>query len=226
MQWYFYDKNGKQGPISDADIRFFASTGIIKAGTIIETEDGKQGLARSVQGLFSSEESAERKVAPPPIPSMVKKTEPPCKRDVVPPKIPTQTQNLVPHPPQAPPKSQNSPALRQDAIDYLDERMDHAELRYDKKLQELENTVLEMKDRSDAMLLVIEKLNERVAGLERIIRILINSVGEEASPPEVAPQVVHQAYTPPPPTSDPPKSRGLLGAVAALGIGLALGMDL
>lgn len=52
--WYYYDENGiKKGPFNSSQLRELASMSMIGKRTILETDTGQQGLAGSVEGLFS-----------------------------------------------------------------------------------------------------------------------------------------------------------------------------
>lgn len=52
--WYYYDNNGiKRGPVNDEQLRSLADNGTINQGTILETDTGKQGLAKQVGRLFT-----------------------------------------------------------------------------------------------------------------------------------------------------------------------------
>jgi hypothetical protein len=51
--WFYYDDNGqKQGPIDNAQLKALAEQRVILPETLIETEDGRQGRAGKVKGLF------------------------------------------------------------------------------------------------------------------------------------------------------------------------------
>ncbi|MDR0521790.1 MAG: CD225/dispanin family protein, partial [Planctomycetaceae bacterium] len=51
--WFYYDSfDFKQGPITQEDLQSLVAQGIITPQTKMETEDGKQGLAGQIKGLF------------------------------------------------------------------------------------------------------------------------------------------------------------------------------
>lgn len=217
MLWYYYDKDGKQGPIEESDLIFLVQSGVIVQGTIIETETGKQGLARDVKGLFKKVEPVTKKMEPQP-PKMTKKIEPATKKAVVP-----------------PPVSPTQKVYTQDAIDYLDERIDNLELEFNEKLDSI--TVLQQEIENIHKLQAricecIEDLNRRLTLTERIINIITSSEEEEPvyQPPRTSTvhrKPVHQAPTPiAQENNTPKKSKGLLGTIAGVGLGLALGTDL
>ena len=53
MKWYYRTSNGSAvGPIDPSDLKRLAAAGVITPFTKVETETGKQGLARDVKGLF------------------------------------------------------------------------------------------------------------------------------------------------------------------------------
>ncbi|MDO4550701.1 MAG: hypothetical protein Q4C96_05565 [Planctomycetia bacterium] len=61
--WYYYEKKGtKVGPISESDLKKLVSEGVIVRGTIVETEDGHQTIARNVKNLFSEMEQGSSKI--------------------------------------------------------------------------------------------------------------------------------------------------------------------
>lgn len=64
-RWFYYDKNGKQGPFSDEDMKLLISADEINVGTIVEMETGRQSLARDIPGWF--QEPPTQKFTPPPV---------------------------------------------------------------------------------------------------------------------------------------------------------------
>lgn len=52
--WFYYDENGKQGPIQPSELKTLAEMGQITPDTIVETEAGRKAKASAVKGLFQT----------------------------------------------------------------------------------------------------------------------------------------------------------------------------
>lgn len=65
--WFYFDKNEKKGPFTSEELFHLATSGVVRLGTIVETDDGRQTLAKNVTGLFPSQEPATKPfvMAPP-----------------------------------------------------------------------------------------------------------------------------------------------------------------
>lgn len=64
--WFYFDKSEKKGPFSSEELFSLAASGKIRWGTIVETEDGRQTLAKNVKGLFPTQETATKPFVPVP----------------------------------------------------------------------------------------------------------------------------------------------------------------
>jgi len=50
--WHYYNEDGeKVGPVTGRQLKKLATHGIVAPGTVVETEDGRTGLAKNVEGL-------------------------------------------------------------------------------------------------------------------------------------------------------------------------------
>lgn len=55
QNFYYYDDNGvKRGPVNELQLKSLISANTVTPRTILETENGRQGLAGQINGLFSS----------------------------------------------------------------------------------------------------------------------------------------------------------------------------
>ena len=58
MNWFYWNDGEKIGPISAAELKRLAQTGVVSPSTTVEDETGKSALAERVSGLFASPSSA------------------------------------------------------------------------------------------------------------------------------------------------------------------------
>ena len=64
--WYYYNEQGEKIEVSGGQLKGLAKAGLITPGTLVETEDGKQALAKKVKGLtFIASEAIPSEPTPP-----------------------------------------------------------------------------------------------------------------------------------------------------------------
>ena len=72
--WFYYNElRTRTGPVTAERMKLLVSIGTIKPETVIETENGQQGYAKNVRGLFQVNEPATKRMEiplppPPPLP--------------------------------------------------------------------------------------------------------------------------------------------------------------
>ncbi|MDO4583173.1 MAG: hypothetical protein Q4D62_03620 [Planctomycetia bacterium] len=62
--WFYFDKDAKKGPFTSEEFLSLAVSGEIRWETIVETEDGRQTLAKNVKGLFPTQELVTQPFVP------------------------------------------------------------------------------------------------------------------------------------------------------------------
>ena len=50
-KWFYYNENGDKIEVTGSQLKGLAKAGMITPGTLVETEDGKKALAKTVKGL-------------------------------------------------------------------------------------------------------------------------------------------------------------------------------
>ena len=64
--WFYYNENGERIAVTGGQLKGLAKAGMITPGTLVETEDGKKTLAKTVKGLtFVAAAPAVRESVPP-----------------------------------------------------------------------------------------------------------------------------------------------------------------
>ena len=66
--WYYYNEDGERIAVTGGQLKGLAKAGMIMPGTLVETEDGKKTLAKTVKGLTFVAAVATQQTPPAPVP--------------------------------------------------------------------------------------------------------------------------------------------------------------